>query len=104
MTSFVVVVYDPSATQLNRSPYNRNVNAYTPITVPAYNGHLGNPLTDYRGWYMVETQAAADLLAESLAKEFPGRCIKVSKVTTEYQSETPKVSKKTVSERGTLPA
>ena len=104
MTSFVVVVYDPSATQLNRSPYNRNVNAYTPITVPHYSAHLGHSLADYRGWYMVETQAAADLLAESLAKEFPGRCIKVSKVTTEYQSETPKVSKKTVSERGTLPA
>ena len=104
MTSFVVVVYNPSATQLNRSPYNRNVNVYTPITVPAYNAHLGNALTEYRGWYMVETQAAADLLAESLAKEFPGRCIKVSKVTTEYQTEIPKVSKKTVSERGTLPA
>ena len=104
MTSFVVIVYDANNAQVSRSPYNRNVNAYTPLSVPQYNANLGHSLTDYRGWYMVDTQAVADLLAETLAKEFPGKSVKVSKVITEYQSEIPKVSKKTVSEKGTLPA
>jgi hypothetical protein len=104
MTAFVVIVYDANTAILNRSPYTRAVNQYTPTYVPDFNANKGQPWTEYRGWYMVDSQAQADLLAEALAKEFPGKCVKVSKVISEYQSETPKISKKTVSEKGTLPA
>ncbi len=104
MTTHVVIVYDSNTTTYNRSPYTRAVNQYTPTYVPGFNMNNGQPWTEYRGWYMVDTEAQAALLAEALAKEFPGKVIKVSKIILEFQSETPKVAKKAVSDKGTLPA
>lgn len=102
MTMFAVIVYDQNNTAYNRSPHNRNVNVYTPTRVEAFRNDM-NALSEYRGWFLCDTEVMANLQAESLAKEFPGKCVKVAKVICEYQSEAPKVSKKTVSEKGTLP-
>jgi hypothetical protein len=103
MTAFVVIVSDPEATLYSRSPFNRNVNVHHATRLNKFdvNEHR---LDQYEGWWLCETKEWAELQADALAKKYPGRIVRVAQVMLEYQTETPKVHKKTVSDKGVLPA
>ncbi len=103
MTAFVVIVSDPAATRYDRSPFNRNVNVHHATNLSKFdvNEHR---LDQYEGWWLCETKEWAELQADALAKKYPGRIVRVAQVMLEYQTETPKVHKKTVSDKGVLPA
>ena len=102
MTSYVVFVADPENMGYTRSPFNRNVNVSHPNTTAKFSV-IEHQLQEYNGWWICETKEWAESHAETLAKRYPGKIVKVAEITLEFQSEVPKVVKKTVSERGVLP-
>lgn len=102
MTSYVVIVTDPENLGYNRSPWNRNINVQHPNTAPKFSV-MEQQLQEYNGWWICETKEWAEIHAESLAKRYPNKVVKVAQIITEFQSETPKVIKKSVSEKGVLP-
>mgnify|MGYP000887740104 CR=1 FL=1 len=62
-------------------------------------------VTEANTFFQVETEAAANALAEHLAIAHPGKEVLVSNVQHIFQTEKPAAAKKkTVSEKGVLPA
>lgn len=103
MTMYIVAVVDSENLGYNRSPYNRNLNVSYPTSTERFSTQE-HELATYKGWWLCESKEWAEQHAEDLAKRFPTKIVKVAKVITEYQSETPKIAKKSVSEKGVLPA
>lgn len=78
------------------------VAAEVPAVLEAFNVHVNEAKKS--AWFRVLNIAAANLVAEHLAAQFPGSEVLVSEVRYVFQSERPKVNKKSASERGVLPA
>ena len=99
---YIIIVNDTESVYKDRSPYHRNVVQTTPQGTDEW--HINRVgWVKYKGWYGVETEAEALLLADKLAQAFPTQEVLVSKVETIFQSEKPKVTKKSITIQGVLP-
>ena len=61
-------------------------------------------LLEYNNVYEVETEEHANALGELLATKNPTKEVVIAEIKALWQSETPAVKKKSVSEKGVLPA
>ena len=61
-------------------------------------------LIEYNNVYEVETEGDANALAEYVATKNPTKEVVIAEIKALWQSETPAVKKKSVSEKGVLPA
>lgn len=61
-------------------------------------------IIEFSSYFEADTEEDANILAEHLAKSNPTKEVVIGKLCASWQSETPAVRKKTISEKGTLPA
>jgi len=61
-------------------------------------------ILEYNNVYEVETEEHANALGELLATKNPTKEVVIAEIKALWQSETPAVKKKSVSEKGVLPA
>jgi len=61
-------------------------------------------MIEYNNVYEVETEEHANALAEYVATKNPTKEVVIAEIKALWQSETPAVKKKSVSEKGVLPA
>jgi len=100
---YIIIVNNPEKMYRGRSPYTSAVIQTTPQETREWSMNRTEWI-QYQGWYGVDTQGEAMMLAEKLAQAFPTLEVHVSKVECIFQSEKPKVAKKVITAQGALPS
>lgn len=99
-----LVYVNPRITQMYRDRHPEvRVNVTVPLKADEFNVHQ-HSMADYAGPFAVEDEASAQMLANHMALKYPTQEVVVSKIITKYQTTTPSVRRKDVTEAGTLPA